>query len=534
MKLSAIKLYTILFCTLFIGISESNAQDGFDNPITKAMMKVYQQQLDEDPQDYETYFKRANEYYNHNQYAKALTDINNALKYMPSTEIDLKYQSLSLRASIYEVTNNYEKALIDLNEAYIIEPNSYEVIYRKANAEYLLNRFDEAKTDYQRMLRLNNRSVEALIGLSRIAVTEKNLGLANEYADNAVSLAPTDANVYLRRASVRKLMGNNTGAVDDLIIALSTGKETSKALYELVDMGNNDYNAVMTGLSNAIRHAPRVGMYYYIRGIIAKAHYNYVAALADFKKIINENLYNYHGIYKELADCQYALGNYNEAIYNINYAINATKENSEYYTLKAKILRALNRFAEGVDCCNSALTKNPNLTEAISVKGLCLTDLGEYDQAVILFGEATLNEANNPYNYMLRANVIEKYLKQQENANTIYERIVDIDNEQNDVKSLKGFALLALKRNNQAKIWIENILSTSTDNDGIINYYAACLYSQLGDFDKALECMKVSLQKGYANYHDWTLNYDANINIAPLRENKRFQELIMQYSLIFK
>ncbi len=526
--------YQILIFILFISVYQLNAQDGLDNPITKAMMKVYQQQLDEDPQDYETYFKRANEYYNHNQYAKALTDINNALKYVPTTEIDLKYQSLCLRASIYEVTKNYEKALNDLNNALQIEPNSYSVIYRKANAEYLLMKYDEAKADYQRMLRLNNRSIEALIGLSRIAVNEKNLGLANEYADNAVALAPTEATVYLRRASVRKLMGNNTGAVDDLILALSTGKETTKALQELVDMGNTDYNAVMTGLSNAIRQAPKVGMYYYIRGTIAKAHYNYVAAMADFKKIINENLYNYHGIHRELAECQYCLGKYDEAIYDINYAINATSENSEYYVIKAKILRALGQAKEGLECCNIALTKNPNLTEAISIKGLCLTDLGDYEQAVILFGEATLNEANNPYYYMLRANIIEKHLKQEENANTIYERIIDMDNNPNDVKSLKGFALLALKRNNIAKNWIENILSTTTDNDGIVYYYATCLYSQLGNIDKAIECMKVSLQKGYANYYDWTLNSDTNINIAPIRENKQFHELLSQYSLIFK
>ncbi len=524
----------VIIGILFMSICQLNAQEGLENPITKAMMKVYQQQLDEDPQDYETYFKRANEYYNHNQYAKALTDINNALKYVPINDTDIKYQSLCLRASIYEVTDNYEKALNDLNEALLIEPNSYHVIYRKANAEYLLKKYDDAKIDYQRMFRINNRSIEALIGLSRIAVNEKNLGLANEYADNAVAIAPTEATVYLRRASVRELMGNNTGAVDDLILALSTGKETAKALHEMVNMGNTDYNAVMTGLSNAIRQAPKVGMYYYIRGIIAKAHHNYVAAMADFKKIINENLYNYHGIYRELAECKYALGKYDDAIYDINYAINATKENSEYYAIKAKILRAVGQPSEGVECCNTALNKNPNLTDAITTKGLCLTDVGNYDQAVILFGEATLNEANNPFNYILRANVLSKDLNQLENANSIYERVAEMDFELNDIKSLKGFALLAIGEETQAINWIENILSTNNDNDGVINYYAACLYSQIGNIDKALECARFSLQKGYANYHNWVLNSDANINVAPLRNNNQFQELLAKYSLIFK
>lgn len=510
------------------------AQEGLDNPITKAMMRVYEQQLEEDPRDYETYFKRAIEYYNHNKYAKALSDINNALKYIPAEEADMKFQSLNMRAGIYEATERYDKALADLNEAYQIDPNSFEVIYRKANAEYLLGDYSAAKADYQRMLGMNNRSYEALIGLSRIAVIEKNLGLANEYADNAVALAPAEADVYIRRASVRKMMGNNTGAVDDLILALSTGNKMSKALYELVEMSNVDYSATMAGLSSAIRQAPKVGMYYYIRGVIASAHYNYVAALADFKKIVNENLYNYHGIYKEIANCQYALGAYDEAIYDINFAINATTDNSEYYVLKAKLLRALGRSAEALECCDAAIEKNPNLTSAIVEKGLCLSDLCDYEQAVVLYGEATLNEANDPYNYLLRAEILNKRLNQPADAKVIYERVVDIEFGTCDVKSLKGFALLALDRYDEAVAWMENILKTSPDNDGLINYYGACFYAQAGDSDKAFECMKTALQKGYANYYQWTLDSDVDINVAPIREDLRFKELLTQNSLIFK
>ncbi len=524
----------IFFLAIILCFSCSIAQDGLNNPITKAMMNVYEKQLKEDPQDYETYFKRANEYYNHNQYAKALSDINNTLKYIPSNESDLKFQSLCLRASIYEVTTNYDKALVDLREAYKLDPDSYIVLYRKANVEFLQHLYDEAKIDYQRMLRLNNRSVEALIGLSRIAVIEKNLGIANEYADNAVALAPSEAKVYLRRASVRKMMGNNTGAVDDLILALSTGNETSKALHDLVDMGNTDYSAVMTGLSNAIQQAPKVGMFYYIRGVIANYHYNYGVALADFKKIIQENLYNYHGIYKEIAECQYALGMYDEAIYNINYAINATTDNYEYYTLKAKILRALGRSSEGLECCNIALEKNPNFTEAITQKGLCLCDSSNFTQAVSLFSEASLNNADDPYNYILRANILENQLNFLDEANATYQRVVEMSSDSSNVKSLVGFALLSLNKIEEAKVWIENIRKTSLDNDGLINYYSTCLYAQCGDFDKAFECMKISLQKGYANYHQWTNNFDANINVSPIRNDIRFNELLSKYALIFK
>lgn len=525
---------TILVIILFFIPLSFWAQNGLDNPITKAMMRVYDQQLEEDPTDYETYYKRAIEYYNHNQYAKSLSDINNALKYIPLEETDMKFQSLCMRASIFEMTEEYDKALKDLNEAYSIDSNSYPVIYRKANAEFLLKDYENAKLDYQRLLTINTRSIEALIGLSRIAIIDKNLGLANEYADNAVAIAPSEAEVYIRRASIRKMMGNNTGAVDDLVLALSTGKSNSKALQELVEMGETDYNAVITGLSNAIRQAPKVGMYYYIRGIIASAHFNYVAALADFKKIIHENLYNYHGIYNEIAKCQYALGQYDEAIYNINFAINSSQENAEYYLTKANVLRAQGRSADALECCNIAINKKSDFTSALATKGLCLSDLYNYEESVILFGEASLNESNNPYYYLLRADILYKHMDQAEGAINIYNRIIDLDYNEYDVKSFKGFALLELNRYDEAFTWMENILKTSSDNDGLINYYGACFYAQAGDSDLAIECMNRSLEKGYANYYNWTSNSDINLNVAPIREDPRFKELLEKYCSIFK
>lgn len=528
------KIYVILLILFYFCTFSIVAQEGFENPITKAMMNVYNQQLEEDPRDYETYYKRAIEYYNHNYYSKALDDINNALKYIPAKETDLKFQALCIRASIYEMTGEYDKALNDLNEAYILDPNSYPVIYRKANVEYILKDYENSKLDYQRLLRINNRSIEALFGLSRIAVIEKNLGKANEYADNAVALAPSEADVYIRRASIRKMMGNNTGAVDDLILALSTGKDNAKALQELVDMSNNDYNAVMTGLGNAINQAPKVGMFYYIRGVIASAHFNFLVALADFKKIIQENLYNYHGIYYEIAKCQYALGAYDDAMYNINFAINNATENSEYYVLKAQLLRALGRSAEALECCNTAINKNPNQTSAIVLKGLSLCDLCDYEQAVGAFGEATLNEARNPYYYLLRAGVFNHHLNQASAATMIYEQVIELDINANDVKSLKGFALLSLDRKNEAIEWMENILNNNNDNDGLINYYGTCFYAQLGDKDKAFKCMETSLQKGYAHYYQWTSDSNINVNVAPIREDPRFKKLLSQYGMIFK
>lgn len=39
------------------------AQNGLNDPMTKAMMEVYDQEITANPQAYDVYFRRANEYY---------------------------------------------------------------------------------------------------------------------------------------------------------------------------------------------------------------------------------------------------------------------------------------------------------------------------------------------------------------------------------------------------------------------------------------------------------------------------------------
>lgn len=511
-----------------------SAQSSQLNPVTQAMMNAYQKLIDENPQDYETYLKRANEYYRYNQYLRALNDVDEALKYAPENEKDTRFQALCLRANIFENTGKRDEALNDLNAALRLYPDNYVTLYQRANVEYELGQYGAAKLDYQRLYRLNAHSLEGLFGMARCAVKENNFGLANEYSDQAVATAPSQSNVYTRRASVRRMMGNNTGAVDDLILALSTDNTNNKALRELVNLSDEDYTAAITGLSNAIRQAPRVGMFYYIRAVIAMKHNRYLAAIGDFKTIVDENLYDHPGLYRSMAECSYALGNYAQAAADVEYAIGSTPDNASFYVTLAKVRRAQWRAEDALDAAEKSLAKAPDNAEALAQKALALVDLKRYQEASDAIGEAILNDAETPYYYMIRGWILSDYLNKPENASTFYGRVINlIDPDDESIKSLQGFALLFTGKRDEAVEWIEKQLAENADHDGFINYYAACLYSQAGMTDKALDCMERALSNGYANAHDWNRNDDARINVSPLRDLPRFSALLEQYKAIF-
>lgn len=525
------KLKLITACLLMATSLTLMAQGKPMNPITRAMMQVYDQQLAENPKDYEVYFRRASEYYNHDQYLRALSDIENAVKYTPSNDKDMLFKEYSLRGNIYSMTGRHEEALADFQKAMSLDPNSYVTIYELANEQFITGNTAEAKANYKKLQRLNPRSTEALMGLTRIAVKEGNQSLAQDYMNQIVDLNPSAASSYIRRASVRKETGDNTGAVEDLVVAISM-EGNSRAVQELVLMGNVDYTATINGLSTAIRTAPNVALFYYLRATIAMAHYRYQAALTDYHTIINENLYNYPGLYDAMAKCYLALGQYPEALKECNFAIGMADNNAPYYVTLAMIHRAMGDYELALEAADKAVKKTPTDVEAMVEKALCLVSVDRAKEAAEILGEVVLTDDTNPYNFMLRAWLLNDYLKQPTAAMGIYNRVADMDFSSDEVRSLRGFAQLFAGDVKAAEKWMEGILK-NPDNDGLLHYYGACFYAYDGNLDKAFECMEKSLQAGYANAYDWNVNTDARINVAPLRNEQRFKLLMSKYDYLF-
>lgn len=527
------RLMPALVCACAISASPLQAQEGLNDPMTRAMMEVYDSELKTNPQAYDIYFRRANEYYKFDQYLRALSDIDNAIKYAPKDDVEMLFQCYSLRGDTYEMLGKWEEARNDYAEALKYDPTSFMALYQKANCEYELGNYAEAKNDYNRLRANNGRSAEALTGLARIAVKENNLGLASEYMDDAVAMMPADSDIYVRRCSVRRMLGNNTGAVDDLLMAISIDNNP-KAFQQLIELSNNDYPAVITALSNAVHQAPEQGMFYYIRGVIAQAHDHFPQAIADYQKIVDENLYNYAGIYGSLGECYYALCDYTRALDNVNQAIGMTPDNGEYLVTLAKIYRAQGRPAEALRAIEDALEKVPASREARVEKGLDLNAAKKYDDASSLFGEMVMDDPLQPMNYLLRAWVIADGLKQPANALPIYKRMLDADNDHSKAASLYGFGLLFTGKKAEAVKWADDLLRDNNDTDGSLNYTAACLYAQAGELEKGYECVENALGKGYANRYNLTERSDARVNIAPLRKGDRLTRILSNYSYIFE
>lgn len=543
------------------------ARADIDNPMTRAVLNVYAQQLKEDPKDYETYLNRANVYYSNNEYLRALADADNALKYIPEKDSDTRMRALTLRANIYLQTERPAEALRDLDATVALDPTSYVNVYLRANTRYTLGQYAGAREDYNRLLRLNPRSTEAMIGLARIAVKENNLGIATQYLDDAVASDPNNADIYVRRANVRRSMGNGSGAVEDIMLALSTDASNARATKLLVDMANTDYAVVIEGITRAIEQAPRVAMFVYLRAYIQQAHFHYKAALADYNTIITQNLNDYRGIYAGTALCRYALGQYDSALADIDKALAAAPDNVDNHILRARILRALGRRVDAYSAAARALALRPDNTQALIELGLTAYSQEQYSQAADLFGEATMTAegADAARAYMLRASVLEERLNQPVAAAGFYRHVAEItapqpsQNTTSDTSSsataqaaailnadpalLRPLALLHSAQREAADAAMAAILALP-DADGAHAFEAACYYAQASvldkdkataaaDIDAAFRHLETALTRGYGDLHRLRDDTDAPANIAPLRTDARFTALTTRFAHLF-
>lgn len=551
------KFLTAAVVAASISSMAAQGQQSIDNPMTQAMLDVYAKELKANPKDADIYFRRANEYYKFDQYLRALADVDKTLEYAPAGNRDLKFQAYMLRADIYQMLDKHREALADFSEALKLDPTSFMALYQKANEEYALGDYSAAKADYTRLRSTNPRSVEALTGLARVAVKENDLGRASEYMDGAVEMMSADSDIYIRRASVRRMQGNNTGAVEDLLMAISIDNNT-RAFQELIDMANVDYPAVISAISTSISYAPQQGMLYYIRGFIAQAHDHYASALADYRKLIDQNMYEYAGLYNSMAQCQLALCRYPQAIDNIDHAISMDGgKNGEFYATKARILYAQGKNSEAMDALKQASLRGYSSTNVDELQALVDYAAGDFEKANDIYAAMIVDHPEVMRNYIYRAWVLADGLKQPANAQTLYNRVVsmtaDSDNGEkassplSAVQSYRGFALLFSGDRQGALEWAKGLYSDYRDTDGYLNFVLACLYAQASVADpsisssekydltaSAIKSLERALQLGYGNLYEITKADTGRVSLAPLRNDSHFNALIARYAHLFE
>ena len=101
--------------------------------------------------------------YEYQEYGKALSAIDNALKHLPKKDKEWHSLALASRAEVYTAMQDTIKAIADLSQAIKIDPTNHKYYNARAQLNYELKNYTHADMDYQKMISLDQGDVMGYI-----------------------------------------------------------------------------------------------------------------------------------------------------------------------------------------------------------------------------------------------------------------------------------------------------------------------------------------------------------------------------------
>lgn len=137
-----------------------------------------------------------------------------------------KYERIQLLEKIRKLTlaGEYDQALSDVDKVLANNPEDQDALGLKGNIMELMQRDDEARMYYEKVLELNPTNVQAWVDLGDNYSNNQNISKALEYYDGACSLIKQGViyaarlneveQAYFAKASLLKTVGKLQEAID--------------------------------------------------------------------------------------------------------------------------------------------------------------------------------------------------------------------------------------------------------------------------------------------------------------------------------
>ena len=502
--------------------------------IKAAVMQVYDEALAENPGDYGTRFARAMQHYYNGNFAASLSDVNTAIEQIPEKEKSLLYDALILRSKLLDAQGKLSDEQADLKRAFEINPSNLSGVDMIAKLALKENDLTTAENNFNVILRQSPQNYDALYGLAQVEVLRSDFTKAQSYVDDAVKLFPAESQVYVNRADIFNKMGQYKVAAQDLILAMSVGGSGGNgAVPALYAMADNHYDEVMDALQHSIDNAPRQGGFYYLRANIAKDHFHYAQALKSLKQIIDNKFYDDASIYFDAAVCEFELTQFDAALASINKALSLDAKNVDAYVLKSRILRNLKtaNFKAAVATLAQGEKLKAGYAPLLMERARLQVAQRQNEEAVATLNQIIKTQPTHNEALLLRGFIYKYRLNNSEAALADFGMMLKSGT---DMKSLQGFALHELGRDDDARKWAQDQITATKLIGGEAYVYASSLLSDIGDNDQALKYLESALANGYGSLFEVKVNEDPYVNLKLVRRHSDFEVTISRNQANFE
>uniref|UniRef100_UPI00257B9035 tetratricopeptide repeat protein n=1 Tax=Prevotella sp. TaxID=59823 RepID=UPI00257B9035 len=451
------------------------------------------------------------------EFGRALTAANVAVKKIPSKDKEYKAFAYGTRAQVYLNLEDTIQALKDYSQAINIVPDDDRFYNQRAQVYYEQGKYDLADKDYLKMISLKEGDVMGYMGIGRNANAQKQYEDAIKQFDYVVKLEPNYSSAYSFRAESYIGLKKYNEAIDDVISALGIDRDR-KAFYELQELADSAFEQTVAKLKVQKIKEPNEQSWDYDLGIVYERAAKYNKAIAYYKESLEKESNIITA--SRISSCYDDLGDYDKALEYCNQAIALDSVKTNYLYEKANILDNAGRTQEAIKTMSDYIANTPDEPAGYYQRGWFKDHSGDIEGALEDYTMAITLQPNVAYAYLNRG-VLYRLKGENAKAESDFKQVVRLDSIPEEAEC-SFYAYYYLGQKDKA---IE-ILNTILDKDKKGKCYdAACLYSVMGEKEKALSYLRQSLEDGYRRFAHIKRDRDLN----NIRNTEEFKVLMKEY-----
>lgn len=524
---------SFLIVVLSVLVLGANAQDKMNRPTSynyqrgveaiqaenpEEALEYLNKEISENPKNGYAFSWIALVRYRQEEYGRAITAADLALKHLPKKDKEYVYFAYETRAKIYCELEDTVKALADYGAAIKVSPEEGDAYEKRAQIYYEQKKFDLADADYKQLISIDRGSVMGYMGIGRNRNEQQKWDEAIEQFNYVEKMHPTYSSAYAFRAESYLGKKEWDKATDDILTALKIDSN-NKAFYMMQDLEEAPFTRLKAKLQIQAAKETNEEKWPYYLGIIHEDRKQYKQAIKYYEEANKRNNAAYN--LERIATCYESDGQYENCLSTLERALNMEPQKLSLLSLRANILYEAGRTKEAIEQWDSILLVNPDYAWGYYRRGW-FREKSDPEGAIEDFTLAITLDPTDTYSYISRGNLYDKIGKK-ELAKEDYEKIIEIEKEPKDYETLH-YAYQSLGNYDKAIEVMNSIIKRDSTEAGTF-YDAACLYARMNKPEQALKYLEKSLEMGYKRFAHMENDHDMD----SLRDLPEYRALIKKY-----
>lgn len=462
-------------------------------------------------------------YYNYyKSNSDALKFINRAIETLPNRNKTWIGASYGIRSDIYLKMEDTVRAMQDIDKAIKIDSKNIRLYSVRASIYINKKEYKLAEADYKKCIELDETDNTGYWGMGNVYRNLKKYKTAIESYTYAIKLEERSV-LYLLRSVCYGELKDYDKQTDDLISAIDIREDigVDYVTDEIANLKEDAQKLIRTKLTIKNNKEPNNIVWLLL---LARTYENDKPrkAIEYYDKALK--ISNNASIYAKISNAYFHLGNYNNALKNINEAIDLDKEYAPYFMTKANILNEMGRSKEAIQEVDKFIETYPEYFWGYYRRGWFKEEIKDYDGAIDDYTIAITLEPGYEYSYSTRGKLYLE-LGEKELSEKDFKKCIELDNEPGD-NSCAMYAYFYLGQKDKAKEFMAKVMANSGKDSSF--YDAACIYSLMNEKQKALNYFEKALEKGFRRF----VHIERDSDLDNIRNEQKFKNLVNKYKKI--